>query len=72
METTNIDVQLVEYVANHFYNKGYEDGQNEKVQYNRNKKLDKMIKECIESYKIHLIEELRKDNPHHHTNRLDQ
>ena len=72
METTIIDVQLAEYVAKYFYDKGYEDGHNEKVQYNRNKKLDSMIKECIENYKTLLIEELRKDNPHHHTNRLDQ
>lgn len=66
-----LDTQLAEYVAMHFYKKGYEDGQNEKVKYSREKKIHKMVVDCLEEYKIYSAEELRKDNPHHHTNRLD-
>lgn len=67
----NLDIQFAEYVATHFYKKGYEEGHNEKVKSDISKKLNKLVKECVENYKKHLIEELRKDNPHHHTNRLD-
>ena len=38
-----LDTQLAEYVAMHFYKKGYEDGQNEKVKYSREKKYTKWL-----------------------------
>ena len=67
-----LDIKFAEYLTAYFYNKGYEDGQNEKVKYDRKKIFSKMLKDCIDEYKKQLAEEIRKDNPHHHLNRFDQ
>jgi len=67
-----MDTNLIKYIASFFYHKGYEDGKNEKVKYNRNQKLDASIKECLEQYNQEIQDEKRKDSPHHHLNRYDQ
>jgi len=67
-----MDKDLANYLALFFYTRGYADSQNENVKYNRNKKLDGLVQECIKKYNDELEEEKRKDSPHHHTNRFDQ
>lgn len=54
------DLKLVNFVASYFYN----------FKKDPEKDLKSHIKDCVELYEKQLADE-RRDNPHHHTNRLD-
>lgn len=61
---------LVEFTASYFYHKGYQDAKLGLVDDPKCKNLSELIKDCLKAYKEE-IDEKRKENPHHHTNRLD-
>ena len=61
---------FLEFVTSYFYKKGYNDAKSDPVVNANQKTMSEYMTDCKKAYKVE-IDEKRKDNPHHHTNRLD-
>ena len=61
---------LVEFVASYFYKKGHKNAKLAHTDVLDSDTLSDLLKDCKKAYKED-IDEQRKQNPHHHTNRLD-
>lgn len=61
---------FVDFIASYLYNKGYEDAKSGATNELEYKNLSEYIKEGKKAYEVEKGE-LRKENPHHYTNRLD-
>jgi hypothetical protein len=61
---------FTEFVASYFYKKGRKDAKLSSLDDSEYKNLSEYLIECKKAYKAE-IDEKRKENPHHHTNRLD-
>lgn len=66
-----LDKSLAEHIANYFYKKGFDDGHNQHVEYERKLDLKELLDTCISDYEKEQLAEARKASPHHHENRLD-
>lgn len=64
-----MDLELLNYIASYFYNRGYWKDRYGSTQLDQNE-YKQFMEDCLESYKK-ILEEERKESPHHHTNRLD-
>jgi len=59
--------KFTNYVASYFYSKGFCKDRSTKFTESEYKQF---LEDCFESYKK-VLEDERKESPHHHTNRLD-
>ena len=61
---------LIYFIASYLYKKGHEDAKLDTVNNPEYKNLSEYIKDGKKAYEVEKGE-LRKENPHHHTNRMD-